>query len=200
MKIIMETIGFRHLRLKTKQERTLYSSPLGCNVYRKTSSLTSLTRNSQLAVLHTRSSQFANLDTTHAPFDLSKATPPCVTYLTFKTFHVIARKQSLESMFSSFRGCSFLDAMRPRAHIRTYKQTLKPTCRLLMRIDIISRSVSLYPTKSIKNVEDSTMLDLRHLESTKFGFLVTKNKSLVEWFNICLMFIQDGTSIRSGPL
>jgi len=50
MEIMMEMTGFRRLRSKTKQERTLYSS-LGYNVSRKTSSLISLTdlADSQLA-------------------------------------------------------------------------------------------------------------------------------------------------------
>jgi len=47
--IMMEMRRFQRLRLKTRQERTLYSSLLGHNVSRKTSSLISLIRNSQLA-------------------------------------------------------------------------------------------------------------------------------------------------------
>jgi len=57
---------------------------------RKISSLISLTRNSQLTVLH-RSSQFTRLDTTHAPFDPSPATFPRDLF-NFKTFHMITRK------------------------------------------------------------------------------------------------------------
>jgi len=43
MEIMMEMTGFRRLRLKTKQERTLRPSLLRYNVSRKTRSLISLT-------------------------------------------------------------------------------------------------------------------------------------------------------------
>jgi len=85
--IMMEMTGFRRLRLKTKQERILYFFLLGYNVSRETSSLTSLTDpvDSQLTVLHSRSSQFARLNT-HAPFDSSKAILSYVTFLTLRRF------------------------------------------------------------------------------------------------------------------
>jgi hypothetical protein len=78
------------LRLKTKQERTLYSSPLGHSVSRKTSSLISLTRDSRSSQFFTR-----GLDATRAPFDSSKNSA-ARDVLNFKTFHLIARKQSPE--------------------------------------------------------------------------------------------------------
>jgi len=52
MEIMMEMIGFRRLRLKTKQERILHSSVPGYSDSRKTSSLISPTdlADSQLVV------------------------------------------------------------------------------------------------------------------------------------------------------
>jgi len=53
----MSMMGFRRLRLESKQERILYSSPPGYDVSRKTSSLIRLaTRNSQLPTLSWQSS------------------------------------------------------------------------------------------------------------------------------------------------
>jgi len=46
----MSMMGFRRLRLESKQERILYSSPPGYDVSRKTSSLIRLICNSQLSV------------------------------------------------------------------------------------------------------------------------------------------------------
>jgi len=58
MEIMMEIMGFRRFRLKTKQEGKFYSSLLGYNNSRKIGSLISLTdlADSQLTVLHSRSS------------------------------------------------------------------------------------------------------------------------------------------------
>jgi len=95
MEIMMEMIGFRRLRLKTKQERTLYFSLVEYNDSRKTSFLISLT--SQFAVFYFQSSQFAHL---RVLFDSSKATLPyACPYFKVKTFHIIARKQHPKHLY-----------------------------------------------------------------------------------------------------
>jgi len=68
MEIMMEIMAFPRLGLKTKQERTLYSS-----FRQDTMSLISPSdlADSQLAILHSRSSQFA-LAATHVPFGSSR--------------------------------------------------------------------------------------------------------------------------------
>jgi hypothetical protein len=78
METIMEMTAFRRLTLKTKQERTLYSSLIGYRISRKTSSLISPTRKSRLTVLR--------LDTTHTLFDSSGATLPRMAYFTLRRF------------------------------------------------------------------------------------------------------------------
>jgi len=116
-KIMMEMISFRYFELKTKQERILYSSSLGDS--RKTSSLISLNRNSQLAVLHSRFlqlftiSQFACLDTIHAPFDSSLAR----NVLNFKTFHIIARKQPPEHLYRPIAAYFYLIRINYRINV-----------------------------------------------------------------------------------
>jgi len=50
MEIMIKIMGFRHLRLKTKQETTLYSSVLGYNDSYKTSFLLSLTDLAHFAI------------------------------------------------------------------------------------------------------------------------------------------------------
>jgi len=90
MEIMMKMTDFRHLRLKTKQERTLYSSLLGHNVSCNINSLISLTDlvDSQLAAHNSSlaASQFVRLDTIHASFDSSKTTLARVTYLSLRRF------------------------------------------------------------------------------------------------------------------
>jgi len=94
MEIMMEMTDFRRLKLKTKQERILYSSLLRY-VSRKTSSLISLTdlADSQLKVLH---SLHSSLDTTYVPFNSS--TLPRVMYLTLsKCFMSLKILQNAEN-------------------------------------------------------------------------------------------------------
>jgi len=73
MEIMMEMTDCRRLRLKTKQERTLYSSLLGYNVFHKISFLLSLTdlADSQFAAY---SSSFA----VFAVFVLIRLTRPSI--------------------------------------------------------------------------------------------------------------------------
>jgi len=94
MEIMMEMTGFStpQIENKTWKNASFFSAEIQC--LSRASSLISLIH-SQLTVLHSRSSQFARLDTTHAPFDSSKGILPRVTYLTLRR-HVIARKQSPE--------------------------------------------------------------------------------------------------------
>jgi len=65
MEIMIEIMGFRRLRVKTKQARILYSSPLGYSDSRKTSSRKLISQtdlaDSRLTILHSRSSQLLTL-------------------------------------------------------------------------------------------------------------------------------------------
>jgi len=92
MEIMMEMIGFRRFRLKTKQERTPYFSLLGYSDSRKTSCLISLTDLAHFAI---HSSRFSILSL-HISLVLVQLTWPSILpardVFDFKTFHVIARK------------------------------------------------------------------------------------------------------------
>jgi len=103
-----ENDGFSTPHIETKQERTLYSSPLGYSDSRKISSLISLTdlADSQLIVLHPRSSQFARFGASSASFDLSKTTLPRMTYLTFRRF--TSRKQPPEHSYRPIAAYFYL--------------------------------------------------------------------------------------------
>jgi len=113
MKIMMKMTDFRRLKLKIKQERTVYSFLLGCNVSRKTSFLISLSDFANLQFTAHPSFFFSPLffirgfqSSVAVPFDSSKAILSRVMYLTLRCFMSLYENPS--GILVSANRCIFL--------------------------------------------------------------------------------------------